>query len=147
MTETPQQQPTPKPPPDHPHPPVQVVDSRMGAVLYNPFLWAGEKLGMARLRRGLLAEARGKVLEIGAGTGLNLRHYPTDLEELVLAEVRELIGPHVELEILHQDIGLENRFEGPLVEAMVGALQKADPGAPVEFPASGEFVVKPSVGR
>jgi acetylornithine deacetylase/succinyl-diaminopimelate desuccinylase-like protein len=52
-------------------------------------------------------------------------------EEAVLAEVRELIGPHVELEILHQDVGLENRFEGPLVEAMVGALQSADPGAPV----------------
>ncbi len=52
-------------------------------------------------------------------------------EESVLAEVRELIGPHVELEILHQDIGLENRFEGPLVDAMVEALQTADPGAPV----------------
>jgi acetylornithine deacetylase/succinyl-diaminopimelate desuccinylase-like protein len=52
-------------------------------------------------------------------------------EESVLAEVRELIGPHVELEVLHQDIGLENRFEGPLVDAMVGALQTADPGAPV----------------
>ena len=52
-------------------------------------------------------------------------------EESVLAEVRELIGPHVELEVIHQDIGLENRFEGPLVDAMVGALQTADPGAPV----------------
>jgi acetylornithine deacetylase/succinyl-diaminopimelate desuccinylase-like protein len=52
-------------------------------------------------------------------------------EEMVLAEVRALIGPHIELEILHQDIGLENPFEGPLVEAMVGALQAADPGAPV----------------
>jgi acetylornithine deacetylase/succinyl-diaminopimelate desuccinylase-like protein len=52
-------------------------------------------------------------------------------EESVLAEVRDLIGPHVELEIVHRDIGLENKFEGPLVEAMVGALQSADPGAPV----------------
>ncbi len=52
-------------------------------------------------------------------------------EESVLAQVRELIGPHVELEVLHEDIGLENRFEGPLVDAMVGSLQKADPGAPV----------------
>jgi acetylornithine deacetylase/succinyl-diaminopimelate desuccinylase-like protein len=52
-------------------------------------------------------------------------------EDEVLAEVRELIGPHVELEILHQDVGLENKFQGPLVDAMVGALQKADPGAPV----------------
>jgi acetylornithine deacetylase/succinyl-diaminopimelate desuccinylase-like protein len=52
-------------------------------------------------------------------------------EDEVLAEVRALIGPHIELEILHQDIGLENRFAGPLVDAMVGSLQKADPGAPV----------------
>jgi acetylornithine deacetylase/succinyl-diaminopimelate desuccinylase-like protein len=52
-------------------------------------------------------------------------------EESVLAQVRELIGPHVDLEVLHEDIGLENRFEGPLVDAMVGTLQKADPGAPV----------------
>jgi acetylornithine deacetylase/succinyl-diaminopimelate desuccinylase-like protein len=52
-------------------------------------------------------------------------------EDVVLAEVRDLIGPHVDLEVLHQDIGLENRFEGPLVDAMIGALQTADPGAPV----------------
>ena len=52
-------------------------------------------------------------------------------EDQVLAEVRELIGPYVELKILHQDIGLENRFGGPLVDAMIGALQAADPGAPV----------------
>ena len=52
-------------------------------------------------------------------------------EDAVLAEVRELVGPHVELEIVHQDIGLENRFAGPLVDAMVGSLNKADPGAPV----------------
>ena len=52
-------------------------------------------------------------------------------EEQVLAEVRDLIGPHVDFEVLHQDIGLENRFEGPLVDAMIGALQTEDPGAPV----------------
>jgi SAM-dependent methyltransferase len=82
----------------HPHPPVEVVDSRVGAALYNPFLWAGEKLGMARLRRALLAEARGTVLEIGAGTGLNLPHYPADLDQLVLAEPGERIGGHIDLD-------------------------------------------------
>jgi SAM-dependent methyltransferase len=92
MTETPQRQPTPQ------HPPVEVVDSRIGAALYNPFLWAGEKRGMARLRRELLAEARGAVLEIGAGTGLNLRHYPDDLDELVLAEPGARIGGRIDLD-------------------------------------------------
>jgi SAM-dependent methyltransferase len=81
----------------HQHPPVEVVDSRIGAALYNPFLWAGEKLGMARLRRDLLAEAHGAVLEIGAGTGLNLRHYPADLDELVLVEPGARMGDHIDL--------------------------------------------------
>ena len=82
----------------HLHPPVEVVDSRIGAVLYNPFLWAGEKLGMARVRHELLAEAGGAVLEIGAGTGLNLPHYPADLDELVLAEPGARIGGHIDLD-------------------------------------------------
>jgi ubiquinone/menaquinone biosynthesis C-methylase UbiE len=37
-------------------------------------------------RRSLLSRARGCTLEIGSGTGLNLGHYPDDLDELVLAE-------------------------------------------------------------
>jgi acetylornithine deacetylase/succinyl-diaminopimelate desuccinylase-like protein len=52
-------------------------------------------------------------------------------EDEVLAEIRELIGDEIELEILHQDIGLDAPFEGPLVDAMVGSLQSADPGASV----------------
>lgn len=68
-------------------PPVEVADSRFGAAIYEPFLWLGERFGMAERRARLLADARGRVLEIGAGTGLNLRHYPpTGIEELVLAE-------------------------------------------------------------
>ena len=87
---------SPRPPATHP--PVEVVDSRMGAALYNPFLWAGEKLGMARLRRELLATARGAVLEIGAGTGLNLRHYPTHLDELILVEPGARMSGHIDLD-------------------------------------------------
>jgi SAM-dependent methyltransferase len=62
------------------------VAERVKAGIYEPFLWLGERLGMAKLRRELLAEASGRVLEIGAGTGMNLRHYPDRLEELVFAE-------------------------------------------------------------
>ncbi|HEY5231762.1 MAG TPA: M20/M25/M40 family metallo-hydrolase [Galbitalea sp.] len=52
-------------------------------------------------------------------------------EEATLTEVRELVGEDIEVIVLHQDIGLDNKFEGPLVDAMIGALHKADPGAPV----------------
>ena len=62
------------------------LGERVNAALYDPFLWLGERRGMRERRRGLLAGARGRVLEIGAGTGLNLEHYRDGVEELVLAE-------------------------------------------------------------
>ena len=52
-------------------------------------------------------------------------------EDAVLAEVRELIGHDIEIIVMHRDLGLENSFGGPLVEAMVSCLQAHDPGAPV----------------
>ncbi len=41
---------------------------------------------MGRRRGELAAKARGRTLEIGAGTGANLPHYPDNIEELILAE-------------------------------------------------------------
>ncbi len=56
------------------------------AFLYDPFLAAGERTGMADRRHDLLAAVRGSVLEIGAGTGLNLRHYPASVRSLTVAD-------------------------------------------------------------
>ncbi|KUI21661.1 methyltransferase type 11 [Mycobacterium sp. GA-1285] len=56
------------------------------ARLYDPFLWFGEAAGMRRRRRDLLADAYGLVVEIGAGSGLNVAHYPDDIAELILTE-------------------------------------------------------------
>ena len=52
-------------------------------------------------------------------------------EEAVLAQVRELVGPEIEVVVMHTDIGLENPFSGPLVDAMVGSLGRHDPEAAV----------------
>jgi ubiquinone/menaquinone biosynthesis C-methylase UbiE len=60
--------------------------SRFTAAIYEPFLRRAENRGMRANRSELLGEAMGMVLEIGAGTGLNLQHYPHDLTELVLTE-------------------------------------------------------------
>ena len=38
-------------------------------------MWPIERFYLGRLRRELLAAARGPTLEIGAGTGANLAHY------------------------------------------------------------------------
>jgi ubiquinone/menaquinone biosynthesis C-methylase UbiE len=68
----------------------RIADSRMWprvfAAIYNPSLWIGERAGMRRHRHELLTQARGRTLEIGSGTGLNLGHYLDDLDNLVLAE-------------------------------------------------------------
>ena len=60
--------------------------ARTFAVIYDPFLWAGERAGVRALRKELLTKARGRTVEIGAGTGLNLPHYPDDLDDLLLLE-------------------------------------------------------------
>jgi ubiquinone/menaquinone biosynthesis C-methylase UbiE len=52
---------------------------------------------MAARRRRLLSQAGGAVLEIGAGTGLNQRHYPAGLEQLVLTEPGEPMAARIDL--------------------------------------------------
>ncbi|BBZ76270.1 type 11 methyltransferase [Mycolicibacterium anyangense] len=59
---------------------------RVMAVLYDPFLWLGEAVGMRSHRRRLVGQASGRVLEIGAGTGLNVPHYPRAIDALLVAE-------------------------------------------------------------
>lgn len=59
---------------------------KLFATLYDRTLAATEEAGLAERRERLVAGAHGRVLEIGAGTGLNLDHYPSDLERLVLSE-------------------------------------------------------------
>lgn len=62
------------------------LQARFGALIYDPFLALGERRGMAARRRELLGATSGRVLEIGAGTGLNLAHYPPGVTRLVLTE-------------------------------------------------------------
>lgn len=66
--------------------PPSAVWLQIFARAYDPFLWFGEAAGMRRRRRELLADAHGRVVEIGAGTGLNVAHYPDDVTELILSE-------------------------------------------------------------
>jgi len=60
--------------------------TRAFAGLYDPVVWVGERVGMRARRQELLRHARGRTVELGSGTGLNLPHYPEDLGELILTE-------------------------------------------------------------
>lgn len=59
---------------------------RIFAALYDRLLALCERAGFREVRADLLSQAHGRVLEIGAGTGLNLSHYTADVTELVLLE-------------------------------------------------------------
>jgi ubiquinone/menaquinone biosynthesis C-methylase UbiE len=59
---------------------------RLFAAGYDRALGKTEEAGLAGRRQQLLERATGATLEIGAGTGLNLAHYPAGVTELVLTE-------------------------------------------------------------
>ena len=61
---------------------------------------------------------------------IDIRTLPGE-EEAVLAEVRALVGDDIEVVLMLGDVGLENSFDGALVDAMVDVLGVHDPGAPV----------------
>jgi ubiquinone/menaquinone biosynthesis C-methylase UbiE len=45
-----------------------------------------DEWGLREIRREVLAEARGRTLDVGSGTGANIRLYAPEVDELVLAE-------------------------------------------------------------
>jgi ubiquinone/menaquinone biosynthesis C-methylase UbiE len=59
---------------------------RLFAALYDTVSKGSEEAGMRDERRQLLAAAQGSTIEIGAGTGLNLEHYPDAVTRLILVE-------------------------------------------------------------
>jgi ubiquinone/menaquinone biosynthesis C-methylase UbiE len=62
---------------------------RIFASMYDRMLAGTEDAGLRDHRRAIVGRARGRVLEIGAGTGLNLDHYGPEVTELVLTEPEE----------------------------------------------------------
>ena len=73
---------------------------RLFAALYDTVNKGSEAAGMREERRRLLAGTEGATIEIGAGTGLNLEHYPEAVTRLVLAEpdrhMRRRLGRRVD---------------------------------------------------
>jgi ubiquinone/menaquinone biosynthesis C-methylase UbiE len=62
---------------------------RVFAAGYDKFMAGPEKAGLRKHRRAMLAQTRGRVIEIGGGTGANLEFYPDAVEELVITEPEE----------------------------------------------------------
>jgi ubiquinone/menaquinone biosynthesis C-methylase UbiE len=76
------------------------------AAIYDRISSGSERAGLSEERRGLLAQAAGATIEIGAGTGANLSHFPSAVTRLCLVEPdpsmrkrlhRRAGGRHVEI--------------------------------------------------
>jgi ubiquinone/menaquinone biosynthesis C-methylase UbiE len=59
---------------------------RLFAAVYDRLMADTERAGMEERRQELIGDARGRTVELGAGTGLNLKHYPDAVSELTLTE-------------------------------------------------------------
>jgi ubiquinone/menaquinone biosynthesis C-methylase UbiE len=62
---------------------------RIFAAGYDTFQARMEREFFGKIRGDMLAGASGRVVEIGAGTGANLAHYPRTIDELVCTEPEE----------------------------------------------------------
>ncbi|WP_295837584.1 M20/M25/M40 family metallo-hydrolase [uncultured Microbacterium sp.] len=79
---------------------------------------------------GLTAGYKHNVIPDRAEALIDVRVLP-GTEEAALADIRRIVGPDIEIETVHRDIGLEVPFSGDLVDAMVAQLGRHDPGVPV----------------
>src|SRR6478736_1369951 len=66
---------------------------------YDRFMRKAEQNGLHARRVALLAPTRGRVLEIGAGTGANLDLYGDDVIELALTEPEPAMARQLETRI------------------------------------------------
>lgn len=62
---------------------------RFFSAAYDSLMKSTEEAGMREIRHETLAVARGRTIDIGAGTGLNVDLYPDAVSDLVLAEPDE----------------------------------------------------------
>lgn len=72
---------------------------RFFAAIYDRLMTAPEKAVLGRYREDLLRDVSGRVLEIGGGTGANLRFYPDAVEELVITEPEEPMARRLETKL------------------------------------------------
>lgn len=94
---------------------------RLIAAVYDRLTEASEAACLREWRSGLLHDLEGGVLEVGAGTGLNLPYYPRTLDRLVLSEP----DPHMRTRLAERTRGLRwDRAE--VLDASLEELPLAD---------------------
>jgi ubiquinone/menaquinone biosynthesis C-methylase UbiE len=79
------------------------LKKRIFAATYDRMSASTEEAGLRDQRRELLAQARGRVLEIGGGTGANLPFYGDAVSSLTITEPEEPMARRLERHVKEQD--------------------------------------------
>ena len=126
--------------------------NRLMARIYDRMMRSTQDAGFAATRRELLRDARGDVLEIGAGTGLNLVAYPREgITRLVLTEPNPAMRRHIDgkrgeapvpPEVVEAS-GERLPFEDSSFDTVVGTLVLCEPRDPDAVVAEVARVLKP----
>ncbi len=93
------------------------------AYMYSRFAPGAERLGAANHREELLSGASGRVLEVGAGTGLNFRHYGNAVAGVMAVEPE----PHM------REAAIQASLNASVRVAVVGGLDSRLPVADATF--------------
>jgi ubiquinone/menaquinone biosynthesis C-methylase UbiE len=80
---------------------------RVFASLYDRMMASEEKAGLGELRQHVVGKAAGRVLEIGGGTGANLRFYGPSVEALTITEPAEPMARRLERKLGEQPVKAE----------------------------------------
>jgi len=111
------------------------VRGRIEALLFDRLMAGAERAGFADMRARALEHASGRVLEIGAGTGLNLVRYPAGAAELVLTEPEPAMARKLQKKLRGQ----------PLIARVVDASAEALPFEDASFDTAVSTIVLCSV--
>ncbi len=96
---------------------------RLMAHFYDRVMARSEAACLSAWRSELLADVDGRVLEVGAGTGINLPLYPKRVEHIVMSEP----DPHMRSQ-LESRIAAENTTSVDISDGSLGALPFPDGG-------------------
>ena len=74
------------------------IKEKLGVYLYDRIMKGPERSGLQQWRSDLLEDARGDVLEVGIGTGANLKHYPVNVDNLIAVEPNPAMARKIDLD-------------------------------------------------
>ncbi len=75
------------------------LNERFFAAFYPRLVALAENAGQRETRRELISEARGRTLELGAGSGLNIPHYTSAVTELIVTDPSPHMLSHLRREL------------------------------------------------